>query len=101
MKPSVLHERQLVKIASIYSYHVRVFYLMNDDSFYMEWKLPTDSKGGALTGTKTFVNSDDCNASWNYCVKELAEQFGAEVRIAPPNAPARIAHPVEQKRIMA
>ncbi len=95
--------RQLVKVASIHIYYVRVFYMLDDDSFYMEWRMPNSGSGNvnSVTGVKTFQNADDCNCSWRFCVEELAKHFGAEVVVRPPDAPKRIAHPVELKRISA
>lgn len=98
-KPLPEHqERQLLKTARIFGYWVRVYYLVHNDSFFLEWNLPGDSSGCGSSGAKSYLDSADCNHSWNHCLAELMEKFGAEVKVLPLDAP-RVAHPVELKRI--
>lgn len=66
--------RQLTHSSESYGYFVRLFYIEDDDSFVLEWRLPhVDACNGVPPmGEKRYVNIDDCYFSLNHCIEQIA-----------------------------
>jgi hypothetical protein len=60
--------RQLLHQTEAYGFYVRLYYLEEDDSFFLEWRTQI-----AGMGSKYYVNPDECFYSLRHCMDEIAQ----------------------------
>lgn len=77
--------RQLLEKIEAFGFYARLYYLEEDDSYFLEWRLPGSNcgRGSIPTGDKYFTNPDECFFSWRYCAEEIekhCERFGVVVK---------------------